>query len=447
MYLQATFAALAGMFLLATHIEGAALRRVEEIQQCSSQPHLYWEEKQDFVLRQQYESFLDDWNAEYHRSFKPDTLMPRESLIHTLPQIHDGSVVPCFIYWKWSNSINGYQMSAFNSRELENGQHELTDIVEGTFEVGQFRLQYVHPESQVHKKTTEVHTFDDGNHYIIFFSMFAVEYQHVLIDHLGYLAYLKREFSQDSKVKIIMQDTHKLRQVVTALDPEFIANNIVWFSCKQKPPCVPLIQVTNGGTLSVVTPQSSTRHGAMYNMARHWFLETYEDLNFESNEKTIVYYSRSNSLGARHGRAMDIEQEESIKNAIQHFMRRYNRTEKFVIFDGKLSFNDQVKLFYSATVVIGPHGGGLANVLWMAEKECENRPKVLEFATSPQSPAVQNGTFDVSYHTLYSQLPWVEFHQIFFTPESTRDVTFIDMGQLRRALQNILDPGRVAEIK
>jgi len=123
-------------------------------------------------------------------------------------------------------------------------------------------------------------------------------------------------------------------------------------------------------------------------------------------------------------------------------MKRFGRTEELVLFNGSMSFLDQIKLFHSATTVIGPHGGGLANILLMApSSSCGERPKVLEFITSAQTPQVQNGDFNASYFTFYSTCPWVELHQILFTPPSNGTSTFINLDTLDEALDSLFRSG------
>jgi len=52
----------------------------------------------------------------------------------------------------------------------------------------------------------------------------------------------------------------------------------------------------------------------------------------------------------RHTRAMEISQELVIIRTIRRQIERFNRSEELVIFDGSLSFDDQVELFQSASL-------------------------------------------------------------------------------------------------
>ena len=430
------------------NVRGVALRRTEngrelDAQECSTEPHVYWDESQELILKEKHGAFMEQWNENYQQSLHPDALPPRESLIHTLPSSPDTDAN--VIFWSWIKLGNffGYQMSAYTTKV---DTDEVDYFYEHSTVIDVFEMKWAPPNIHNGKNVTELQVLDDGKHYVAFFSLFSRQYQHVLIDHVGYLAYLKQEFGNDPNTKLLIQAMGTLKDLITLLDPEFSKNKIHWIGCTatKRLGCLPRIKITNGGSLSVVTYEASTRHGGLFSLARQWVNDVY---TIRPVQKTIVYYTRNHAgAGALHGRQMDHDQEIIIRQMIQHFMERYKRTEKFVVFDGTLSTQEQIVLFRSASVVIGPHGGGLANILWMASSDnCESRPKVLEFATSPQSRQVQYGDFKVSYHTLYPQVPWVEFHQLFFTSRSTKEITFLDLDQLRDALQVILAPHTVTQ--
>ena len=81
---------------------------------------------------------------------------------------------------------------------------------------------------------------------------------------------------------------------------------------------------------------------------------------------------------------------------------------ELVVFDGTvagthsgetMSIRQQADLFREAAVVVGPHGGALANLLWLpqqrtlakADGSCKHRPAVLEFVCGNRSRSVQDG--------------------------------------------------------
>ena len=78
-----------------------------------------------------------------------------------------------------------------------------------------------------------------------------------------------------------------------------------------------------------------------------------------------------------------------------------NLKEHLVVFDGTESLREQMDLFQSANAVIGPHGGGLANLLFLLPSgSCETRPKVLELITSSNTPKLHSGGIYMSFKLL-----------------------------------------------
>eukprot|EP00913_Durusdinium_trenchii_P028877 g27075.t1 len=65
----------------------------------------------------------------------------------------------------------------------------------------------------------------------------------------------------------------------------------------------------------------------------------------------------------------------------QEVLQRHGFPEEIMIFTGKFngetaSFQDQYRIFNSAFLVLGPHGTGLSNILWM---RCDIPVAVIEF--------------------------------------------------------------------
>jgi Glycosyltransferase 61 len=138
---------------------------------------------------------------------------------------------------------------------------------------------------------------------------------------------------------------------------------------------------------------------------------------------------------------MDREQEKKLLDHVKHFMHRYDRPEKLVIFDGKLSVQEQIDLFFSASVVIGPHGGGLANLLFTRPgATCADRPKVLEFVTTRATSELQGGGSQFTYYYFFGSMPWVELHNVFYTKVAEGEITFINEGSFYDAMYAIFSP-------
>jgi hypothetical protein len=135
--------------------------------------------------------------------------------------------------------------------------------------------------------------------------------------------------------------------------------------------------------------------------------------------RTVVYYTR-NSVNTGHGRAMDLVQEKTMIQMLQETLEKYDRPEKLVIFDGSQhTFQEQIRLSQSANVVIGEHGGRMANLLALLPStttnqitSCDERPKVLIFLSNASTPKVQRGSSGKTYYNVYSTHPWAEYHHV-----------------------------------
>jgi hypothetical protein len=415
---------------------------------------------------QEHQTFRDTWLETYNAELQPDTMASPDDILITLPRELDASV----IYWGWKHM--SWQMSAYSTEQHQQQQDgnnnnnttifAITNVVTNSMAVERLRLTYIHPSTfQGGSDIQHEYVLDDGGDYVAFFSMFTSEYQHLLIDHVGYLAYLREQYRDRPEVKFLLLDCYNkqnsgaLKRLLRKMDPEF-ESNVHWLPCDAVRRCTQKVTVTNGGSLTVVKHAVSTRHGALLQMARNWILDGYTTYyaskGFDAERtmqnrttsapilRTIIYYTRRG-----HSRAMAVDQEELILQEIQHMMQRFGRTEELVLFNGQMGIADQIDLFRSASMVIGPHGGGLSNIMWMLPgDDCESRPQVLEFATSPETSTVHdNGDdvskFDISFYTLMSMVPWVQWNQLFFTPPSTHAKTYIDLHDLRQALAHMME--------
>jgi hypothetical protein len=78
-------------------------------------------------------------------------------------------------------------------------------------------------------------------------------------------------------------------------------------------------------------------------------------------ERTVIY-----AKGATGEVKMELRQEETLLNVLRRMMSKYGE-KKLVILEGDstetMMFKDLVKLFQYASVVIGPQGSALANLL------------------------------------------------------------------------------------
>jgi hypothetical protein len=396
---------------------------------CSIAPILNDRRRRDDAVVVDYvhhnHGFIEHW---YPTTLGHGTL--RTNDMYT-PPLKDGN----FIFWGLHGGT--FEMSLFDSSHIFEGDHKVGGY-------GNNWKMVPPPSFEEYSSIHNVMTLQNNTNYIAFLSICFDQYQHLIIDHLGYLAFLRETTPPETRFLLAETSGGRLHsKLLEELDPVF-AKRVDWITCDRTSKCEALVQVRGGGSLQVLRPQSSTRHVELLIMARQWILSTHKPINMDrrardDQERTIVYYQRTTEGEALNGRLMDKDQERNMLRMIEMVMERYDRREKLVVFDGTIPFGDQISLFRSANVIIGAHGGGLANLLFTLPSEsCETRPKVLEFATNPTTPAVQNGHFTRSYHNLYSTCPWVEFHHVFLVPPSNPETTFVDMGAFRDALFNIL---------
>ena len=135
---------------------------------------------------------------------------------------------------------------------------------------------------------------------------------------------------------------------------------------------------------------------------------------------------------------------------IQQSLRKYGRSEQLVIFDGTtvdkdgqartMSIIEQFQLFRSATTLIGTHGTGFSNAIWMDVRFDEQPVKVIEFTPGGYKYSVDAYNFNRyrNYIQNFWGLPY-DYHHIAFAPNSTNDRTFIDLEVLGALLASFWD--------
>ena len=145
-------------------------------------------------------------------------------------------------------------------------------------------------------------------------------------------------------------------------------------------------------------------------------------------------------------RVMNVEHNEAIKQLIQQKMIEHGRKEQLVDFDGtRMGEDGQIRpltpierfyLFRSATTLIGSHGTGMTNMLWM-DLTAERRPQVVEFTSGPNSSDDELRRFAFeNYSRSYWGLPF-DYHVLLFTPESRDTGAFIDLNLLSDVLDEL----------
>ena len=164
-----------------------------------------------------------------------------------------------------------------------------------------------------------------------------------------------------------------------------------------------------------------------------------------------------------------LDHHEDIIATIERALTKNNRKERLVVYDGtiddgngqkrKMTYQEQFSLFRSSILVIGPHGTGLSNVVWM-DPNSNARNQVVEFTIGPSTIGTFGDTFRGKSIAPYSFSPstfltritepfakthlykyWglpFEYRYLLFAPNSTNDRAFIDLEVLVDVLDEIL---------
>jgi len=411
---------------------------------CSTSPIIYDSRSRDHPVMQQV---LDQRQWMLNNDFRPNrshgTFVKEEEEIFV--KLNDGGY---FVYWGQREGPDGTWSHAIMDMSLWSvDEYQKVHAVEGTFKVEPYTWDFVNPETKNFAAGDQEIVVLKGD-YAIFISAWYAAYQHMLIDQLGYLVYLSKQLPKSTRIILPrVGESDMLQEMIFNIEPDLLGR-IEFLRCVNHLECHNQVIEVRDGSLQVLAPKSPTGHLELYEAIRSWLWNSprIKTIIGDDTQKKVIYYKRSHRVEdraqVRNGRFMDIAQHQQILARIRHYLNRYNRPEKLVIFDGNLDIKEQIRLFATATTVIGPHGGGLANILMMAPPEartqgsCEDRPKVLEFVTNSETPDVQRGiTAGATFHTLYATCPWVELHQVLFIAPSDTNTTFVDLEALDQALK------------
>lgn len=288
---------------------------------------------------------------------------------------------------------------------------------------------------------------------VTFISWFMGNYGHFLHDHLPIIAWLREILSPKVKILLLHHPLHE--EILKTVDAQFVNDRVEWVRPQE------LIQVNDGILATLILKHIPHRTAQTVESLGRWLNEAHHfrrsSRNLVDSNRNIIYYTRGGSADTHHGRVVERSHEADIIALIQSKMRECKRSEKFIIFNGQkegktMKIQDQFELFRGANTVIGPHGSGLANIVWMnpsaisAQRESAfaKRPVVLEFLLGPDSAHVhppckgcKGLPFTRTYYQLFSTIPWVDYNHLLYAANSTEATTFIDLDTLEMALSNI----------
>jgi hypothetical protein len=311
---------------------------------------------------------------------------------------------------------------------------------------------------------------------------------HFIYDHFPVIAWLRaimdasfsREtfqfntFTPDARKVLLLDAVEANREFLQFFDPGF-ENTILWVE-RDSTVCVNgmIYYPTYSVPHEVVTSTADARniqHTAIWHvgsllgrppmvrsygsndfveLARSWIAERAEHIVDQPLKPIILFYVRGNWTS---GRVMDELNDDFLFRGLQAKVLECGRTEEIVKYTGMdsegkpLSQKEQFLLFHAASLVVGPHGGATASILFMsgglpAVDQCQNRPQVIEYIPGPRSRQVHY--IFASYWSLYFSADWAEYHLIQFAENSTKDITYVTAEDWNLALSTVFSQERCA---
>lgn len=265
----------------------------------------------------------------------------------------------------------------------------------------------------------------NGN-YIGFHSWWADKYGHIMHDSIPLIAYLRA--TVNDSFKFLMLNKPVIKTIIKAFDPDFY-NRIEWIEIGE------IISVT--GDLIVPTPDHYPC--IMQNNLMSYFLNwTSTRLPKPTHRENIIFYTRNKTTPRR---VVNLENEKELIASLKKFLIDNKIDGNLVIFSGKdehgktLSVEEQISIFRSAHTIIGPHGTGLANIMWCDFID-DSPIKLLEFCPGPVGYSDQVQQEFNGYHAVLKGLP-IDYHIILYKPESTPDQTFVDLRDFNEAIEKM----------
>jgi len=292
----------------------------------------------------------------------------------------------------------------------------------------------------------------------VFRSWFTGVHGHFLHDNLPVIAWL-RQIMPPQATLLLVKDALSER-IMDLADHEFATQRIAWVAYNA------LTCAAEARLLAPPSPQ--WREHGLLRLLRSWIRPPgIASLAPNSHTEAVtIYYSRRKSQSVQHGRYMLKAHEEAILSLIHSKMKVALKGvhSRLVVYDGHLRNGSsipiarQAELFQSASFVIGPHGAGLANIVWLpnlrpylhhstlpagtrssdAEQNCQDRPRVLEMICGTRSDSVQNGCpYWKTFHYIFPFAFWVEYHHVLFAANSSEKATWVQLDELALALDSL----------
>lgn len=175
------------------------------------------------------------------------------------------------------------------------------------------------------------------------------------------------------------------------------------------------------------------------------FLDFYKEniLNLKNKKgNLLIYCTRNHGGGVSHGRLMKETNERNINKILKDYA--LEKKLKYVLFDGKkdgrsMTPKEQIELFHNAKMIVGPHGGAMANVIHI---DPDNDCKICEFTSGTDTDDLKIQAikpFVKNYNRLYNNMisNFSDYYFIPFLKSSTKKETEIDVKNLKFFLNTV----------
>ena len=298
---------------------------------------------------------------------------------------------------------------------------------------------------------------------------------HFLFDHFPVIAWIRGHMMMENPWMrgsvLLLDEIDTNKQFMEFFDEKF-ASRIVWVeeghtvcvngefifpvyredTVSEKDPRLEKLMppVWTRGSIEGRPSFGAIRLPAFVDLTREWISERSELLVTQPLKPVVLYYVRGPWTN---GRWMNESQDDFLVDDLRKNLRRCGRMEEVIIFTGRdslgekqLSLKDQFLLFSSATMFVGPHGGGVANIIFMnsirasTSDKCDSRPQVLEFTPGRRSGHV-HWAF-ASYYDHYYGPTWIEYHMLQFRANSSKSYTSIDVDEWNMAMRAVFSGER-----
>ena len=180
------------------------------------------------------------------------------------------------------------------------------------------------------------------------------------------------------------------------------------------------------------------RHDSKIILFKNFIKKKFETENRYKNPLRLIYCTRNTSADVKNHRLMNDRNEKDIIRILKNFAEKRNLI--FTIFNGQengqtMSHEKQSNIFQEASVVVGPHGSAMANVIYLDENR---RPAVCEFCSGTEVQ-IHGGIFNKHYNALYAYAfdDLYDYYLIPFEKQSTESETIIDTENLKNFLNSI----------